>query len=164
MDSRTMEKKVGFQSILQLLWYGKCFGLIRFNLLCFEFSWSHHYAAASASVPVSSHVYANCAIGPPQVSFLFQSWAFHWFACCVLVSVMVFAFCFQVLMWPPCSSVGAQPLGFVTPQPLALGYTLGRHMCLLVMECFQCRECTEWLLLPLPWVRGLNATHLAVPK
>ena len=36
---------------------------------------------------------------------------------CMFVLVMVFAFCFQVPMWLPCLSVGAQPLLFAMPQP-----------------------------------------------
>ena len=30
---------------------------------------------------------------------------------------MVFAFCFQVPMWLPCSEMGAQLLGFAMPHP-----------------------------------------------
>ena len=38
----------------------------------------------------------------------------------MLVSVMVFAFCIQVLMWLLCSLMGAQPLGFATLQPFGI--------------------------------------------
>ena len=34
----------------------------------------------------------------------------------MLMSVMVFALCFQVPMWLPCSQIGAQPLWFLAPQ------------------------------------------------
>ena len=33
-------------------------------------------------------------------------------------------------------------------------FTLGRHICILVMVCDPHQECTEWLLLPLPQVAG----------
>ena len=39
--------------------------------------------------------------------------------CHVLVSTMVFAFCFEIPMWLPCSPIGDQLLGFATLQPLA---------------------------------------------
>ena len=68
-----------------------------------------------------------------------------------LVSVMVFAFWFQVAMWLPCLSMGAQPLGLHHHNPSE--FTLGRHICLQVMVCGPCQECTLWLLLPLPLVR-----------
>ena len=32
-----------------------------------------------------------------------------------LLSVSLFACCFQVHMWLPCSSMGTQPFGFITP-------------------------------------------------
>ena len=39
-----------------------------------------------------------------------------------------------------------------------LDSTLGGHMCLLVMVCSPCQECTEWLLLPLLQV-GAGASY-----
>ena len=58
-----------------------------------------------------SQAYANYAMGPLQVSILFQIWASHWFICHMLVSVMLFAFCFQVSMSLPCSLMGLKCWG-----------------------------------------------------
>ena len=55
-----------------------------------------------------------------QMSFLFQGEAFHGFLCHVLLSVMVFSFCFQVPMWLPCSTMEAQLLGFARLQLFGL--------------------------------------------
>ena len=61
----------------------------------------------------------------------------------MLVSLMVFAFCFQVPEWLPWSPIWAQPLG------LASGYTCSRHMCCLMLVYGPCQECMEWLFPPL---------------
>ena len=64
-----------------------------------------------------SKAYANFALGPPQVNFLFQTRTSHDFL--MLLSVMVFAFCFQVPMWLLWTPMGIQPLGFAT-QPYGI--------------------------------------------
>ena len=56
-------------------------------------------------------------MGAPQVSFSFRVESSTTFLCYILVYVMVFAYCFQVPMWLPCSPLGAQPLGFAASQP-----------------------------------------------
>ena len=54
-------------------------------------------------------------MGPLEVGFSF-SWASH--QCLyVLVSVIVYAFCFQVPCWMPYSPMGTQPLEFAPLQP-----------------------------------------------
>ena len=58
--------------------------------------------------------YANYAMGPLQVAFSFLP-PFVYFIC--LVSVLVYAFCFQVPCWMSYLPMGAQPLGFVPLQP-----------------------------------------------
>ena len=59
---------------------------------------------------------------PFQASeFLFQNWASHQFVY-MLVSVIVYASCFQVPMWMPFSPVKAQPLGFEPMQPLCASW------------------------------------------
>ena len=62
-------------------------------------------------------VYANYAMGPPQVGFSFrvESPTILFFIC--LVSVLVYAFWFQVQCWIPYSPIRAQPLGFPPLQP-----------------------------------------------
>ena len=99
-----------------------------------------------------SQVYANYAMVPPQVSFSFRVESSIDFLCHVLVSVIIFAFCFQVPMLLPCSVVGVNPLGFQHCNPSE--HTLGRHICLLLMACSPCQQCNEWLLLPLLGVEG----------
>ena len=68
------------------------------------------------------------------------------------IFVLVSAFDFQVLHWMPYSPLGAQPLGLHHCNPLE--FIHGRHMCNLVMVIGPHQVCTEWLLLPLPWVGG----------
>ena len=55
-------------------------------------------------------------MGPLQVGFSFRAELPSDFLCHVLVSVMVFAFCFHVPMWPSCSPRGAQLWGHATQQ------------------------------------------------
>ena len=64
-----------------------------------------------------SQAYAKYAMGSLCVIFSFRVEHPKNSLCDVLVSVMVFAFCFQVPMWLPCSPVMAQPSGFATLQP-----------------------------------------------
>ena len=100
-----------------------------------------------------SQVYANYAMGPLQVRFSFRAEPSLGLLCHVLVSVMVVAFCFQVLLWLPCSLWGINHWGLKHCNPS--GFTLGRHMCLLVLVSGPCQKCTEWLLLLLPQVGGV---------
>ena len=71
-----------------------------------------------------TQAYATCAIGPFQVSFLFQSWACHWFI--MLVHVMVLAFCFLASMWLPCSPMGDHLLDLLCHN--SMEYTHNRHV------------------------------------
>ena len=81
-----------------------------------------------------SQAYVNYVMGPPWVSFSFRTQPsthslFH-----MLVSFMMFAFCFHGPMWLPCSLMVAQHLRFATLQ-LFVEYTFGKHICLLVVVC-----------------------------
>ena len=67
--------------------------------------------------------------------------------CCMLVLIMVFTFCFQSSMKLPCSPRGLSHWGLQCHN--LMEFTLGRHMCLLMMICSPCQEGTKWLLLPL---------------
>ena len=82
--------------------------------------------------------YANYAMDPLQVSFSFRVESLNNSYIMCLVSVIVFAFCFWVPMWLPCSPIGAQYLGFMTPQPFRVYPFLCRHLCLLVMVFGSC--------------------------
>ena len=57
------------------------------------------------------------AMGPPQADFSFrvECPTVLFFIC--LVSVLVYAFCFQVPCWMPYSPMGAKMLGFAPLQP-----------------------------------------------
>ena len=48
-----------------------------------------------------SQAYANCAMGPPQVSFSFKGEPVH-----IMYVGVCYGFCFQVTIWLPCSPVG----------------------------------------------------------
>ena len=91
-------------------------------------------------------VYVNYAMDSPQVGFFFrvESPIILYITC--LVSILVSVFYFQVPSWMPYSPKGAQPLGFVPLQPFGVypwqAY-VGPHL-----------VCIEWLLPPLPQVRG----------
>ena len=84
-----------------------------------------------------SEAYDNFGMDPLQVSVM------------CLLCIMVFPFCFQVLMWLPCSPMGTQPLGFATSQPFgayhwqaymspddSLGPTLGIHQVAAPLTAF----------------------------
>ena len=93
---------------------------------------------------------ANYTIGLPEVSFSFRvesptSSSFH-----ILVSVMEFAFCFQVSMWLTYSAMGVKVLGLQHCNPSE--YTLARYMCIMTMSVAHTQECTDWLPFPLLWV------------
>ena len=62
---------------------------------------------------MATQAYANNAMGTLQVSFSFKVEPPTDSLCHMLVSVMVFDFCFQVSMW-------LQLLGFITPQPFGV--------------------------------------------
>ena len=97
-----------------------------------------------------SQTYANYTMDPLQVFFSFSESPNDSYVTC-MVSVMLFAFCFQLLMQLPLNHRGDEPLRFATLQP---EFTLCKDMYLLVMGCAPDKECTEWLLLPLPQVGG----------
>ena len=109
------------------------------------FCWPPHSTlAAIISVPDAFLGYANYAMGPHQLSFLFQISVLTNFI--MLVLLTVFAFYFQVPMWLLCSAMGAQLLGFAPLQSLSIYHWQtyvppqdghGLH-----------QECMEWLLLP----------------
>ena len=100
---------------------------------------------------IPSQAYAHYAMGPPQVSFLIQSWASHWFIM-FHIDVMVFAFCFRltrgcyVHQWGldhwdlQCSTLWRIPLA---------------DMCFWAMVHGPYQECSKWLLLLLLWVGGI---------
>ena len=88
-----------------------------------------------------SQAYTNYVLVSPQVMFSFRVEPYTNSLCHMLVSVMVFAVCFQLPMWLSCSPMR---------QHCNLSqYTLVRHLCLLVVVCEPCHECTECLLLHL---------------
>ena len=79
------------------------------------FCWPHHCAAATAtSVSDAFSVICQLCHGLSTGRFLFWSWASSDFLCYVLVSVVTFAFCFQVFMWLPFSPMEAEPLEFAS--------------------------------------------------
>ena len=98
---------------------------------------------AKSQMPLQ--VYANYAMGPSWVGFSFRVECPTILYIICLVSVLVYAFCFQVPCWMLYSSIGAQLLGLHHCNPLEL--THGRHMCSLTMVIDPHQLCTEWLLL-----------------
>ena len=110
-----------------------------------------------------SQAYANCAMGYPLVSFTFRVESSKDFLCHVLVSVMVFAFCFQIPMSLPCSPLGG--LNHWSVQHCnPLEYTLSRQLwppddCLWPIP-----GCTEWLHLPLSLVGGGYGYAFSCPQ
>ena len=99
---------------------------------------------------ISFQAFVNYAMDPPQVSFSVRVEPPTDFN--MLVSVMVFVFCFQIPMWLPCSPIGLNCLGLHYYNPSE--YTHGRHICLLVVVCYPYPKCTEWLLSQLLQVGG----------
>ena len=71
-----------------------------------------------------SQAYTNYAMGPSEMSFLFSELSLP------LVSVMVFALGFQVMILLQISPIRAHWLGLYHSSPSE--YIHGRHMCLLV--------------------------------
>ena len=103
---------------------------------------------------------ANYTMGPLQVGCSFRVEPPTTFLY-VLVSVLVYAFCFQVPYWIPYSLMESQPLGFAPLQLLEL--TGGRHMCNLMMVIGPYQECTEWLLPPVLQVGGAFCYSIRCP-
>ena len=68
------------------------------------FCWPHHYTAATTTSVPDAFWYMPTM---PLVICKYVS---------LLVSSILFAFCFQAPMWLACSPIGAQPLGFATLQ------------------------------------------------
>ena len=64
------------------------------------------------------HVYANYAMGSPQLGFFFRVEPSTVLYIICLVSFLVSAFYFQVPYWMPYSPMTAQPLGFALLQSL----------------------------------------------
>ena len=79
-----------------------------------------------------SQAYADRAMGPLQVGFLFQSLAFHQFICHVLVSC--YGVCFLLSGTHVTAMFTERSSHWSLQHCISLEYTLGRHMCLLVMS------------------------------
>ena len=97
----------------------------------------------STSVPDALQAYANYIMGPPQVSFSFKVEP-PWILCNEL--------CFWFLLWCllsafrfPCGCpvhlLGLNHWGLQLHN--SSWFTIGRHMCLMVMVCDPCQECTK---------------------
>ena len=80
--------------------------------------------------------YASYAMGPPQAHYSFRFEHPIGSLCHVLVSVLVFAFYFQVPMWLSCSPMGDQLWGLRHHNPSE--YTFGRHIY---------QNCSGWYIL-----------------
>ena len=119
----------------------------------------HQYAVATTTLVLHafSGIWQLCD-GSFTGKFLFQSWGSQQFLWHVLVSLMVFIFCFQVAMFP----YGDSTIGVATPPPFrvypwqayvypgdGLWPTWGVH----------------WVAAPqLPQVGGASLSHLTAPK
>ena len=118
--------------------------------------WPHHCATATISLS------PRCLLRHlPTVPFVLLSCVFFFRdqpptnpLCCMLLSVIVFAVCFQVPMWLPCSQWGLNHLGLHHCNTLE--NRIARHMCLQVMVHSSYRDWTEWLIPPLLWVWGAS--------
>ena len=115
---------------------------------CYEgFSWPHQYAAATTT-SILDALRHMATMGPPHLGFSFRvepptilmsCWCLLWVLLCMLFSCL-----FNIR--------GLNHWGLQHCSPS--GFTLGKHISLLVMVCGTCQECIEWLLCPLPWVGG----------
>ena len=106
-----------------------------------------HSSDFSPQMPPQS--YANCAMGPLQVSFSFRDEPPTDLLICVGVCYGIH-FLLSGAMLDAIFTNGDSTI--VQLQPFR--HTHGRHMCILVMVISPCKECTEWLLLPLLQVGG----------
>ena len=80
--------------------------------------WPHMFSTVtSTSVPGAFSGLCQLCHGSSTDKFLFQSWPPSDSYIMCLVTVIAFVFCFQICMLLPCSSLGAQVLGFATLQP-----------------------------------------------
>ena len=77
----------------------------------------HHYATAATSVPDAFSGICQLCRWSSTSKFPFQIWSSCQFICHMLVSAIMVTLCFHVPMWLPCLQMGAEPLGFATPQP-----------------------------------------------
>ena len=138
----------GASSNIRSVWYSSAATAYTEGL--WRCCWPYYCAAAATSVSNVSSGLCQLCHGLPTGKFLFQSWASHCFY--VLVSVMVYDFCFQVPSWMLCSPVGTQPLKFAPLQPF------GAYTCQAHVQSGDGHWSTplmhKWLLPPLLWIGG----------
>ena len=108
---------------------------------------------------VPSQVCAIYAMGPPQVSFHFRVEPSNNSYMICLVSIVVFAFCFQIPMWMPCSPKGAQPLGFTSLQLIVFHPTQVYVPC---GDSLWSMPGVHWVHSPLPALVGLILSRFLV--
>ena len=96
-----------------------------------RYIWLHYCVTVSTSVTHAFSGLYQLNHGPPQVSFLFQSWWCHPFSF-MLVIVSMFAFFFEF----QCGHVGLNYWDLHHYNPLE--YTHARHVCLLMLVQVQC--------------------------
>ena len=111
-----------------------------------------------------SEAYGKHAMGPWWEHFVVQSWACHSFMSYVGVH---FSVCF--LLWGShVADAKFNQWGWGLTIQICITATLwsmlGWHICLLVVFSGIYPEYTDWLLLQLLWVGGLNFTHSAFPQ
>ena len=107
---------------------------------------------------IASQAYANYAIGPSHVSFLFQEWASHQFL--YVHVVMTFAFASKFWCDHHAHWLGLNHWGLNHCNPLQ--YIHSRNMCLLVLVHDPCQGCMEQLLPSLLWLECLLVTQGAI--
>ena len=78
--------------------------------------WPYPMTQQQLQSHVAPQVYVSYAMGPLQVSFSIEL-SLLLICLYMLVSVLEYIFCFQVLCWMPYSPLGAQQLGFAPMQP-----------------------------------------------
>ena len=97
---------------------------------------------------IPPQAYANYAMVPPQMSFLFRV-SLPLICLYKYVSLIVYAFCFWVPFWMPFwmpySPMVAKALWICTTATLE--HSHGRHMCILVMVIDPCQE-FHWVAAP----------------
>ena len=92
---------------------------------------------------IPPQAYVRYAMSPPQVSSSFR--VEHPNNCLyMLMSDLLYAFCFEVQCWMSYSPMGAQPLDLHNCSPFK--HIFGRHLCILVMVIGPQQKSTKWLL------------------
>ena len=106
-------------------------------------------------------LYANYAMGSPQMSFFFRLEHPTDIVCMFWCQLWCIIYAFRFQCGCHCHLWGLNHWDLHHCSPLE--YTHGRHMCIFVLVWGPCQAWTKWLLPPLLWVGGALCYSISYP-